>query len=268
MRGRDPWAAMASIAFALAILPVGPSRATDGWEPTAPDADGDWLATFLDEADFHEEAFNLGAALRRYRQACELTPPSGAGPAWWNDWVEGCEGMVDSAFALEDWTALDQALRALFVVRPGHPFGPARFPPLVIQRAAELEQTLSWGQLAIEGSPVPVSVDGRPVGVPPLHLARVPAGNHRIDCGGFGRTVAIEAGAKTTARCPTEAATGALFERLDPGEPTRIGDGGAEGIQPGVWVFRGGETAVGLRVEPVDDDLERWYTAVRAVRTR
>ena len=111
MRGRDPWAPLASIAVALAILPAGPSRAAEGWEPAAPDADGDWLVTFLDEADFHEEAFNLGAALRRYRQACELTPPGGAGTAWWNDWVEGCEGMVDAAFALEDWTALDQALR-------------------------------------------------------------------------------------------------------------------------------------------------------------
>jgi hypothetical protein len=255
-------------AVVLAALLARPSQAADGWEPAAPDADGDWLATFLDEADFHEEAFNLGAALRRYRQACELTPPAGAGPAWWSDWIEGCEGMVDSAFAQEDWASLDQALRTLLRARPDHPFEPARFAPLVIQRAGELANALAWGQLRIEGPPAAVSLDGQRLGLPPLQLARVPAGDHRIDCGALGRTVTVEAGAGTTTRCPAGAATGPLLERLDPRDPTWIGNGDEEGIEPGVWVFRGGETAVGLRVEPDDDDIARWNAAVAGVRAR
>lgn len=268
MRRPGPGGGALALILALAVGFAVQARAEDGWQPGSGGDDGGWLSTFLDEAGFHEDAFNLGAALRRYRQACELAAPAGAGEAWWTDWILACEGMVDSAFAVEDWDALDRALLALLTARPDHPFPAARFPPLVRGRAAELAEGLDLGGLVVVGAPAPVTLDGRPLGIAPLELAQLPAGRHRIGCGALGREISVPPGARAEVRCPGGGAGGPLTDRIVEGEPTWLPDGSAEGIGEGVWVFLGGERPVGLLVGPDGGDEERWNRAVRSVRTR
>ena len=210
MRRPGPGGGALALILALAVGFAVQARAEDGWQPGSGGDDGGWLSTFLDEAGFHEDAFNLGAALRRYRQACELAAPAGAGEAWWTDWILACEGMVDSAFAVEDWDALDRALLALLTARPDHPFPAARFPPLVRGRAAELAEGLDLGGLVVVGAPAPVTLDGRPLGIAPRGRGPRPGG------GGTGSAAGPSAGRSPSppARAPRcDAPAGVLADR-------------------------------------------------------
>ncbi len=259
---------------ALESVVLGEGEGVDPWQPTAPDTAGGWLSTFLSEAGLHEEAFNLPAARHRYRQGCSLPPPPGAGAPWWDDRLAACEGLVDAAFALEDWETLDEALRALLRARPGHPFPRSRFPPLVISRAAELANSLPAGRVTIEGPQVAIQLDGVLLGLPPLRLPDVPAGSHRISCGDHSRSLEVEANGSVEVRCPTPdtlPASTAITDALASEGPTWFVVGaGVEGIDPGVWVFQGGADALGLRVEPRPGagDLETWHRAAATARTR
>jgi len=264
----------------LGAAPPSPATAPDAsggdspWQRVHPGGDGGWLPTFLDEAGLHEEAFNLPAAMHRYRQGCELLPPAGAGEAWWADRQAACEGYADAAFALEDWTGLDEALSALLAARPDHPFPAARFPPLVIRRATEIRGAMASGELRVVGPPQPVVLDGRLLGVPPLGLAAVPEGRHHLRCGDRRRGVEIDGTTTTEVRCPTPATatTGqGLADVLDSPAWVQVG-GPGEGMEPGLWVFQGGARPVGLRVAapgaaPVEAP-ERWLQALAKVRTR
>lgn len=252
-----------------------PEDRDGGWEAEGSGVDGGWLATFLAEAGLHEEVFNLPAAMHRYRQGCEIDPPPGAGEAWWNDRLAACEGYVDAAFALEDWAGLDKALNALIAARPARPFTPSRFPPLVIARAAELARAMPTGTLEIDGPPVPVELDGRAVGVPPLRLTGVPAGRRHLRCGGHSRAVELAERGSTALRCPGPDTLGSveqLPDALDGPPAWLVIDEGAEGIEPGIWVFQGGARAVGLLVTPQNGDGEqeprRWLDALARARTR
>ena len=255
--------------------PAIPSGESPAWLVVQPDGDGGWLATFLAEAGLHEEAFNLPAAMHRYRQGCELTPPPGAGAAWWTDRQASCEGYADAAFALEDWANLDEAIAALLVARPDHPFPPSRFPPLVIGRAEEIGAALSCGELRVSGATLPVELDGQLLGIPPLRMAEVPAGMHQLRCGDRSRPVEIVPEETTELRCPAppSAATGAAIVDLliEPASWIRV-DGTQVGMQPRLWVFQGGARAVGLWVAPpghaAQEAPERWLRALAKARTR
>lgn len=281
------WAAAASAAdapIAVGTAPPdelraptspGPGDLDGGWQAAGSAVDGGWLTTFLGEAGLHEEVFNLPAAMHRYRQGCEIAPPPGAGESWWTDRLAACEGYADAAFALEDWAGLDQALIALIAARPSRPFPPSRFPPLVIARAAELAGVMPTGTLEIHGPPVPVELDGRAVGLPPLRLTGVPAGRHHLRCGGHSRAVELAEQGATALRCPGPDALGSVGQLPDAldGEPAwLVIDEGAEGIESGVWVFQGGARAVGLLVTPLDGDGDqasrRWLDALARARTR
>ena len=263
--GDPPTEQVAALAASLGIAAQTP----------APDAaEGGWLTTFLAEAGLHEEAFNLPAALHRYRQGCSMSPPMGSGTAWWGDRIAACEGAVLAAQALEDWEALDDTLRAILTLRPAHRFPPARFPPLVAARAGELGSALATGTLIVDGHAGTVLVDGVARGLAPLRLPVVPMGRHRVACGGDEFDVELTGEAPGSARCPAPrevAGPGELAAVLDPTETTWVVAGATDdGMDPGIWVFQGGERPVGLlaRRPASIDQMLRWERAVGRVRGR
>jgi len=251
-------------------LPADVQRAWDdaatrnppGWEAaTRPPTE---TAAVVD-ATALEQAFDLAGALAGFLTICEGLV------ADWDSWEAACEGAARTAFGLDDEDALDRALRCLLARRPDHDLAAGRFPPDVLHRVAELRTTLSHASLEVADTLAEVELDGIVVGVAPLVLPRLPAGNHQVRCNGWSHTFVAAPGDAVALLCPPPATLDDplpyLIASLGSGTTLADVESGEHGMESGTWVFYGAQEACAVLVHEPATGPGPWLQAVRRVRT-
>ncbi len=233
-----------------------------GWEPAVPAASE---APAVAEATALEQSFDLAAARTAFGDVCEGLPTD------WTAWTVACEGAARTAYGLGDDDALDRALESLLARRPDHELAVGRFPPDVRERADALRATLPNASLEVADSLAEVTLDGVPLGVAPLRLPRLPAGEHRISCNGWSHTFQVGPGGAVALACPAPADLDDPLPYLlatSRGEPTlaEVAEG-THGMDPGTWVFYGAEEGSAVLVHAPATGPGPWLQAVRRVRT-
>ena len=238
-----------------------------GWA-TAADEDErvEALVASLTAARDAEEEFDLDSALALYLETCTAGPPSQEAVLWSGT----CANAARVAYGIGDELAVHQSLLELLTVDPGHDLTGARFPPEIARRAAQITSELPRGDAHIAGNALAVSIDGRAVGVAPITVAGLPAGEHRIECNGWQRTVQIPAGEALELTCPLPS----RVSDIRPGMALMAGQGlvwmevpaGDWGMDSGVWVFSTDDGVTGVRVHDASAGSGTWEAAAAGAR--
>jgi len=242
---------------------------TSDWSPPG-DSTGRAAAleAALAEARDAEEAFDLTLALDRYLGICLAGPPDHATAPW----VTACADAARVAFGMDDDGSVDQALGALLLVDPGHDLTGARFAPDLAARAARISARQPRGDLRIDGRALEISIDGRQVGAAPLVLADAPAGDHRIGCNGWQRTVYLPADGQVEITCPIPRQAQGVRQGLTALDGRGLvwiqAPAGTSGMESGLWVFSTDEGVTGVRVHQPDARTGTWERAAAGARRR
>ena len=233
-----------------------------GWEPGPGLSD---RSADLVRASALEQGFDLAEAQILYLDLCAGT----AGD--WASWETACEGAIRTAFGLDAPDTLDRALLNLLARRPDHDLAAGRFPPGVLERAEALRQDLPRASLEIADTVAEVSLDGLTLGVSPLLLPDLVAGEHQIRCNGWSHTFHASEADVVALACPAPAEFDAPLPFLvaTRGTGTTLAEvtAGGHGMDSGLWVFYGAEEASALLVHEPATGPGPWLQAVRCVRS-
>lgn len=279
MAGVTPWT-MGAALLGLSLAVPRPAVAADevppeieqAWEAARNPAHPGWVTAPLpgnetpavSEAIALEQAFDLDGALTAFDAVCAGLPTD------WASWISACEGAARTAYALDDEGALDRALGSLLARRPDHELEQSRFPPDLHSRAETVADQLPTASLEVADSLAEVSLDGLLLGVAPLRLPRLPAGEHRLTCNGWSHTFRAAEGDVVALACPAPAVLDHPLPYLlasQGGDPTLAEvTTGVGGMDPGTWVFYGAEEGSAVLVHEPASGPGPWFQAVRRVR--